>query len=98
MKTLMKWTTAAAVVLGTITGNVATAAAAVQYVGGGTWEYGTGGGKVYSDYYHAAVKHGSSVRGKSGLVQSPCVSPGEWARVSDNTKFFGRNESFWRHC
>lgn len=39
----------------TISGSTAIAAAATEYVGGGTWEYGVGGGRVFSDYFHGSV-------------------------------------------
>lgn len=90
MKTkLKKFATGAAVAGLIISGGAATASAAAQYVGGG---------RVYSDYYHQHLRHGSSVQGRSGLVQSPCTDPGHWSKASDNTKRFGGNQSFWRHC
>lgn len=98
MTKFKQFITGAAVAMLLLTGAAATASAATQYVGGGIWEYGVGGGKVHSDYYHDSLRHGSSVNGKSGLVQSPCTAQGTWSRASDDSKTWGGNTAYWRHC
>ena len=50
---------------------------------GGTWDYGTSGSLIYSNYKHDSRSHGSSVENCHGqLWRSPNVGPGSWSKVS----------------
>lgn len=54
---------------------------------GGIWNYGTtgsdGGGIVYSDFFHEARPHGSSVVNAHGDTdRSPVAVAGEWSHAS----------------
>jgi len=60
--------------------------ASTAHVGGGTWDYGVGGGWVWSNYYHSTKVHRSSVQGaqyvdsgwKSPKVTSYAKAPSRW--------------------
>lgn len=87
--------TLAAVVLAV--GIAGPALATVRQVDGGTWDYGTGNGIVWSNYYHAKKCHGSSVTGASGLRRSPDTRAGAWANVWDyDTR--GVDHAYYRFC
>ncbi|WP_239647420.1 lactococcin 972 family bacteriocin [Nocardiopsis baichengensis] len=57
-------TVAALAAAGIAGGAVGVASAAADNVGGGAWDHGTANGRVYSNYYHGSVCHGSSVQGE----------------------------------
>ncbi|GLZ39015.1 hypothetical protein Acsp05_26390 [Actinokineospora sp. NBRC 105648] len=72
------------------------AMADTAYVGGGTWDYGTGGGRVWSNYYHGSNCHSSSVDARStsiparptraaGPTPSPATRSGSTARTGTTT-------------
>lgn len=94
-KTLkLKKTVSSLVLSAAILGSGATAAfAATEYVGGGTWNYGTGGGSVWSNYYHGSRVHKSSVIGQY-YYSSPWTNPGytSYASAPDTA---GVDESYW---
>ncbi|MCR6514421.1 MAG: lactococcin 972 family bacteriocin [Clostridium sp.] len=67
--------------VGTVTGLAKT----VQ-VGGGTWNYGTGSGRVYSEYYHASEIHGSSVVNGNGVKDTDYNrAKGQWSDASTSS-------------
>lgn len=73
--------TSAAMVLGA----AAPALAVVDYVGGGTWNYGVNnnGGEVWSNYHHPNNNHRSSViNGYGEYRSSGCVGKGVWSYAS----------------
>ena len=78
-------------------GMAAPALATVTRVGGGTWDYGTGGGRVWSNYHHGSKCHGSSVRGASGLVRSPDTRAGYWSYASDRDTIWV-DRAYYRFC
>ena len=50
---------------------------------GGTWDYGTSGSFIWSNYLHETRSHGSSVKNCHGqLWRSPNVLAGSWSNVS----------------
>lgn len=71
------------------------ALAATAYVGGGTWNYGTGAGRVWSDYLHNTKCHGSSVQGQY-YASSGNVSPRYWARASAPDRRWVADHSYYR--
>ncbi|MEM5632504.1 lactococcin 972 family bacteriocin [Bacillus toyonensis] len=74
-------------------GSGATAAFAATQNVGGTWNYGTGGGSVWSNYYHGSKVHKSSVIGQY-YYSSPWTNPGytSYASAPDTA---GVDESYW---
>lgn len=57
---------------------------------GGEWTHGSSGGMVWSQYEHPDHWHYVWVQGQE-LATSPCVAPGEIARVTTEAKTFGPN-------
>lgn len=57
------------------------ASATTSYVSGGTWDHGTtgatGGGTVYSNYYHKTKRHYSSVINYQGNYNRDNAAKGE---------------------
>jgi lactococcin 972 family bacteriocin len=86
----------AAVALASL-GAASPAMAAVQYVGGGTWDYGTGGGRVWSDYHHGSRRHQTSVNNGQNHYSS-CVGGGNWARASASSRWWTSDKSYWNWC
>lgn len=66
---------------------------------GGQWHHGNSGGRVWSNYWHPKVKHGSSVQGRT-YVDSGCVSPNIWSRAQTKSKItpWGVDGSYYRFC
>lgn len=79
---------------GVILGTSVPALASVDYVGGGRWDYGTGGGKVWSNYYHANKVHKSSVQGKS-FVSSGWKKAGTTSYASAADRWYAVDQSYW---
>lgn len=73
------------------------ALATVKKIDGGTWDYGTGSGRVWSYYYHGSKCHGSSVTGASGLVRSPDTRAGSWSYASDRDTIWV-DHAYYRFC
>ncbi len=72
----------AALVLGGASAAMATIAYPPE---GGTWDYGTSGSVIWSDYHHPSRSHGSSVENCDGnLTRSPTVLPGQWSHAQRN--------------
>ncbi|KQB84203.1 lactococcin 972 family bacteriocin [Corynebacterium oculi] len=89
---------AATALSGALVAGGAAAALAVQVnVDGGTWNYGTGGGKVWSNYHHPTKRHGSSVQGKH-YADSGCVNAGQWSYASAPDRSFRADHSYYRFC
>lgn len=78
-----------------LAGAAGSAMADTAYVGGGTWDYGTGGGSVWSNYYHGNNCHSSSVDG-SRYVDSGPTNPGIWSRASAPDTIWG-DRSWWNN-
>lgn len=55
--------------------------AATSYPDGGQWNYGENSSIVWSDYYHAANCHGSSVQGKTFVSSSKPAAQWSTARA-----------------
>jgi lactococcin 972 family bacteriocin len=90
----LKKTITSLVLIGGLLGSGATAAfAAISYPGGGVWNYGTGGGIVWSDYYHGSKTHRSSVDG-AYYYSSPWTSAGYWS-IADAPDTSGVDYSYW---
>jgi lactococcin 972 family bacteriocin len=68
----------------------------VQYVGGGTWNYGFVGTEVYSQYDHNGVIHSSAVSNSNpgSLTSSGWQDPGVTAYVAIQATLTG-NQAFW---
>ena len=77
-----------------VMGMATPAFADVAYVSGGTWNYGTGGGRVWSDYYHGRNCHRSSVQGQY-YVSSGNVRAGLWSRASAPDRLFAVDHSYY---
>ncbi|HEY5820493.1 MAG TPA: lactococcin 972 family bacteriocin [Propionibacteriaceae bacterium] len=59
------------------------ALAAVEYPGGGTWNYGTNRTEVWSNYHHPSANHRSSViNGYGEYKSSGCKARGVWSYAS----------------
>jgi hypothetical protein len=79
-----------------VSGVTATAAFAVPR-DGGDWVQGTSAGRVWSNYWHPGVFHGSSVQGWR-YVDSGCQAPNVWARATTATSPFRASGTFYRFC
>lgn len=89
---------AAAAMVGIFSLGVASPAlATVVNVGGGTWDYGTGNGIVWSDYYHSVNKHKTSVYNGS-YHYSNCASGGTWSLVSASDRWYAVDSAYWNWC
>ncbi len=86
--------TAALVTGGTLVALATPAMATVVYAGGGTWDYGVGGGKVWSYYLHNYNCHKSSVEGKI-YVSSGNTPKGSWARASAEDRWYAADHSYY---
>ncbi|WP_448854191.1 lactococcin 972 family bacteriocin [Corynebacterium frankenforstense] len=66
---------------------------------GGDWDHGNSGERVWSNYWHPNVTHGSSVQGHE-YVDSGCVAPNIWARAQAHSKYvpWGRDGAYYRFC
>ncbi|PZR03336.1 MAG: lactococcin 972 family bacteriocin [Corynebacterium kroppenstedtii] len=66
---------------------------------GGDWDHRNSGGRVWSNYWHPSVNHGSSVQGHE-YVDSGCQPRGVWARAQTHSKWnpFGKDGSYYRFC
>lgn len=83
------------VLCGALLGSGVTAAfASTAYVGGGKWDYGTGGGKVWSNYYHGSKVHKSSVQG-AYYYDSGWKSAGVTSYASATDRAFAVDYSYW---
>ncbi|MFJ9546074.1 lactococcin 972 family bacteriocin [Streptomyces erythrochromogenes] len=87
----LKVAAAAAVI---VMGAAVPAAATQSDVSGGTWNYGTSGNNVYSNYFHVKNCHGSSAQG-SYLAQSGNVDAGKTSYASASKAWSG-NKSYYR--
>ena len=86
---------AAAFVLGA--GALGGTALAGELVDGGMWEHGKGGGRVWSNYHHPSVNHGSSVNGHQ-YVDSGCQPANTWARAQASSRWLGADGVYYRLC
>lgn len=93
---LKKTVIAGLAIAATMTAGAGVAMAAREYVGGGIWDYGTGGGRVWSDYYHGANCHSSSVDGAYYETSGP-VSAGRWA-YADAPDTIWVDSSYWNNA
>jgi len=82
---------------GMVLGLASPALATVVNVGGGTWDYGTGGGKVWSYYYHGSKCHKSSVQGQY-YASSGNTRAGAWARASAPDRWYAVDHAYYDFC
>ena len=68
--------------------------AGTQNVSGGIWNYGTGGGRVWSDYFHAKNCHSSSVQGQ--WFDSDSASRGQWSEAWAQDRRFSVDHSYYK--
>ncbi|MGH3807524.1 MAG: lactococcin 972 family bacteriocin [Pseudonocardiaceae bacterium] len=80
-----------------VLGFASPALATVAEVEGGTWDYGVGGGKVWSYYYHGSSCHKSSVQGQQ-YVSSGKTPAGVWARASVPDRWYTVDYSYYATC
>ncbi|OHW62380.1 bacteriocin [Andreesenia angusta] len=79
-----------------LTLGIGTAAfAAIAYVEGGVWDYGTTSTKVYSDYYHQSKEHTASVSAGGKIVRSGNVSKGQWAKASMSKSWYQTGYAYY---
>lgn len=97
MRSLKKPMLAAATAGTLALAGVGVAGAVTDFVDGGQWDHGNDGGRVFSNYHHPAVNHGSSVQGHE-FVDSGCQPANEWARAQAKSKFVGTDGSYYRFC
>lgn len=71
--------------------------AATEFVDGGEWDHGSTGGRVWSNYQHFEVRHGSSVQGLY-FDDSGCQAPGVPARASAPAIPGIADGAYYRHC
>ncbi|HZG07301.1 MAG TPA: lactococcin 972 family bacteriocin [Streptomyces sp.] len=69
------------------------ALATVVNIDGGTWDYGAGTAKVWSDYYHKDKCHGSTSVGE--YIDSDEAAKGSWSITQATPKLSG-NETYYR--
>ncbi len=74
----------------------ATAHATVEYVGGGTFDYGVNywSGTVWSDYHHPSKAHTSTACNASDCSWSGVKPAGVWARATISSTL-GGNTAYW---
>ncbi len=84
---------AVALTAAVVLGGAGAAYATVVSVGGGTWSYGTGGGEVWSDYYHAGKCHGSSVQGT--YYEKDYASAGWWSMADAPDRWYAVDKSWY---
>lgn len=75
-------------------GIAATASAETSTPAGGVWNYGTGGGWVWSDYFHPSKCHGSSVQGK--WFDSDTASAGRWSEAQAEDRWYAVDRSWYK--
>lgn len=63
-------------------------------VGGGTWNSGFSGTKVYSQYYHGSKKHSATAKNGWGAGVRNTQKAGIWAYSSVNSTLTG-NKTYW---
>ncbi|MCY9787584.1 lactococcin 972 family bacteriocin [Nocardiopsis sp. EMB25] len=69
------------------------AAADVDYVGGGTWYHGITETRVYSNYYHGSVCHGSTAVGTTVVRDS---APAGGTSRASAPRAWTNNQSYYR--
>ena len=72
----------------------ASAGLSVHRVGGGTWEYGVSGGKVWSKYQHPRRMHKSTACAKKICDYSGWKSP-NFLAVASHPKSTHGNTAYW---
>ena len=68
--------------------------ARANYVGGGIWEYGVSGGKVWSKYQHPTRVHRSTACSSRGCSSSGWKAP-NYLAVASLTKSAHGNTAYW---
>lgn len=66
-------------------------------VGGGFWNYGTGGGKVYSKYHHPKLYHSATAcnRAVFQTCDKKYAAAGQWANASTNATWNAADRAYW---
>jgi len=70
------------------------AGARANYVGGGIWEYGVSGGKVWSKYQHPSRDHKATACARALCAHSGWKSP-NFLAVASRTKSRTGNTAYW---
>lgn len=91
-KRLLSIATGAALAFGAMV-----AAQASDHVGGGFWDHGVGGGKVFSDYLHHGRCHGSTAVG-AYTAKSGNTYAGRWAKASAPSRWYAADKAYWNYC
>lgn len=60
-------------------------------------DYGANAGRAWAGYKHDTQWHRASVSGH-GQASSECMAPGQWARVSVDQSWIGRNSFSFEQC
>lgn len=94
MKKAKKALVTVLVAAGITMGTAGAASAAVEYVGGGTWDHGVTSDRVYSNYLHQLRCHGSTAVG-TRTVRSSDTAAGRWSYASA-PKAWINNQRYWR--
>lgn len=66
----------------------------VNYVGGGLWEYGVSGGRVWSKYQHPSRVHKATACSAQACAHSGWKSP-NYLAVATRAKSAHGNTAFW---
>ncbi|WP_071622967.1 lactococcin 972 family bacteriocin [Nocardiopsis dassonvillei] len=94
MKKSLKRAAFTALLAGTLaTAAAAPAAAYIEYVGGGKWDHGMTSSRVFSNYDHPTVCHGSTAVGT--YTSRDSAPAGSWSYASA-PRANKNNETYWR--
>ncbi|WP_210367075.1 lactococcin 972 family bacteriocin [Bacillus sp. REN3] len=79
-----------------ILGTGTAALASTAYVDGGVakWDYGTGGGKVWSNLHHPYKTHKTSVQG-AYYYDSGWIGAGKTSYASATDRWYAVDHSYW---
>ncbi|WP_402377422.1 lactococcin 972 family bacteriocin [Isoptericola rhizosphaerae] len=83
-----------AVIAALVAGGATAAHAAVDYVGGGTWNHGVNSSTVWSNYYHGSTCHGATSVGT--YTDRENRSAGYWATTSAPSRWYAVDKAYWR--
>lgn len=76
-------------------GTAVPAMAATEYPApGAMWNYGTGGGRVWSDLLYSKSCHSSSVQGK--YYDSDSAAAGYWSEASAPSRWYAIDKSYYK--
>ncbi|RKS10276.1 lactococcin 972 family bacteriocin [Nocardiopsis sp. Huas11] len=78
---------------GLVAGAAGTASAVVEYVGGGVWDHGIVNSRVYSNYYHSSICHGSTAVGTTTVRATAGAGATSYASAP---KAWTNNQTYYR--